>query len=56
VAAEALGVRPDEVSFTPSGTDAVHRGLLGLVRGSRRGDVVVEPPPGIRRIRTLERG
>jgi cysteine desulfurase len=41
VAAEALGVRPDEVSFTPSGTDAVHRGLLGLVRGSRRGDVVV---------------
>ena len=30
--AEALGVRRDEVSFTPSGTDAVHRGLLGLVR------------------------
>ena len=28
--AEALGVRRDEVSFTPSGTDAVHRGLLGL--------------------------
>lgn len=28
--AEALGVRPDEVSFTASGTDAVHRGLLGL--------------------------
>ena len=38
--AEALGVRADEVSFTPSGTDAVHRGLLGLVRGSRRGDLV----------------
>src|SRR3954470_7777269 len=39
--AEALGVRRDEVSFTPSGTDAVHRGLLGLVAGSRRGRVVV---------------
>jgi cysteine desulfurase len=30
--AEALGVRRDEVSFTASGTDAVHRGLLGLAR------------------------
>ena len=39
--AVALGVRPDEVTFTPSGTHAVHLGLLGLVRGSRRGDVVV---------------
>ncbi|WP_416953184.1 cysteine desulfurase family protein [Nocardioides sp. T5] len=39
--AEALGVRPDEVTFTPSGTHAVHLGLLGLVRGSRRGAVVV---------------
>jgi cysteine desulfurase len=39
--ADALGVRADEVSFTPSGTHAVHLGLLGLVRGSRRGDVVV---------------
>lgn len=39
--AAALGVRPDEVTFTASGTDAVHRGLLGLVRGSRRGDLVV---------------
>jgi cysteine desulfurase len=29
--AEALGARRDEVSFTSSGTDAVHRGLLGLV-------------------------
>lgn len=28
--AQALGVRRDEVSFTSSGTDAVHRGLLGL--------------------------
>ncbi len=40
--ADALGVRPDEVTFTPSGTHAVHLGLLGLVRGSRRGDVVVQ--------------
>ncbi len=31
--AEALGVRADEVSFIASGPDAVHRGLLGLVRG-----------------------
>jgi cysteine desulfurase len=34
--AEALGVRPDEVTFTASGTAAVHRGLLGLHRGSER--------------------
>ena len=39
--AGALGVRADEVTFTPSGTHAVHLGLLGLVRGSRRGDTVV---------------
>jgi cysteine desulfurase len=39
--ADALGVRADEVTFTPSGTHAVHLGLLGLVRGSRRGDGVV---------------
>lgn len=38
--ADALGVRADEVTFTPSGTHAVHLGLLGLVRGSRRGDGV----------------
>ncbi len=36
VLAEALAVRPDEVSFTGSGTEAVHRGLLGLVRGRAR--------------------
>jgi cysteine desulfurase len=36
--AEALGVRPDEVSFTPSGTHAVHLGVLGLLAGhARRG-------------------
>ncbi len=34
--AEALEVRPDEVTFTPSGTAAVHLGLLGLHRGARR--------------------
>jgi cysteine desulfurase len=44
VAAEALGVRPDELTFTSSGTDAVHRGLLGLVRGSRRGRTVCFSP------------
>lgn len=31
VVAESLGVRRDEVSFTSTGTEAVHRGLLGLV-------------------------
>lgn len=31
VVAQSLGVRRDEVSFTGSGTEAVHRGLLGLV-------------------------
>ena len=39
--AEALGVRPDEVTFTPSGTDAVHLGLLGLLRAAARGRRVV---------------
>lgn len=42
VVADCLGVRPDEVSFTSSGTDAVHRGLLGLVAARpQRGDRVV---------------
>ena len=31
--ADALGVSPGEVSFVPSGTHAVHLGLLGLARG-----------------------
>jgi cysteine desulfurase len=40
--AEALGVQADEVTFTTSGTEAVHRGLLGLHRGARgRGDRIV---------------
>jgi cysteine desulfurase len=34
--AGSLGVRPDEVTFTASGTDAVHRGLLGLRAGRAR--------------------
>jgi cysteine desulfurase len=42
VTAEALGVRADEVTFTASGTEAVHRGLLGLHRGAeRRGDTLL---------------
>lgn len=40
VVAECLGVRADEVGFTGSGTDAVHRGLLGLVRARSGGSVV----------------
>jgi cysteine desulfurase len=36
VVAQCLAVRPDEVSFTGSGTEAVHRGLLGLHRGRTR--------------------
>lgn len=40
--AEALGLRPDEITFTASGTEAVHRGLLGLRRGRlRHGDAIV---------------
>ncbi|WP_248582228.1 aminotransferase class V-fold PLP-dependent enzyme [Nocardioides sp. InS609-2] len=36
VVASSLGVRTGEVTFTSSGTDAVHRGLLGLMRGRER--------------------
>lgn len=36
VAADCLGARPDEVTFTSSGTAAVHLGLLGLLRGRSR--------------------
>jgi cysteine desulfurase len=35
VAAE-LGARPDEVTFTASGTQAVQLGILGALRGNRR--------------------
>ncbi len=40
VVAECLRVHADEVGFTASGTDAVHRGLLGLVAASRADGVV----------------
>jgi len=40
VVAECLGVRADEVGFAGSGTDAVHRGLLGLVRARSGGGIV----------------
>ena len=40
--AAVLGARPDEVSFTSSGTEAVALGLAGLVRGRERvGDLVL---------------
>ena len=38
--AECLGAHPDEVGFAGSGTDAVHRGLLGLVRARTAGGIV----------------
>lgn len=40
VTAEALGVRADEVTFTGSGTEAVHRGLLGLLTAGSPGGLV----------------
>ncbi len=36
VVAECLGVRADEVTFTPSGTHACHLGVLGLLAGRAR--------------------
>ncbi len=42
VVAGCLGVRPDEVTFTASGTEAVHRGLLGLhAARARAGTTIV---------------
>ncbi|MFK0279257.1 cysteine desulfurase/sulfurtransferase TusA family protein [Streptomyces sp. NPDC090499] len=35
-AAEAVGCRPDELTFTPSGTRAVHAGIAGALAGRRR--------------------
>lgn len=35
-AAEAVGCRPDELGFTPSGTHAVHSGIAGALAGRRR--------------------
>ncbi|MBY8875821.1 aminotransferase class V-fold PLP-dependent enzyme [Micromonospora sp. PLK6-60] len=40
--AQVLGVRPDELSFTPSGTAAAHSAVLGGLAGRRRaGDTLV---------------
>ncbi|HEX5542331.1 MAG TPA: aminotransferase class V-fold PLP-dependent enzyme [Micromonospora sp.] len=40
--AEVLGVRPDEISFTSSGTAAAHAAVLGGLAGHRRaGDTLV---------------
>ncbi|MFF7213515.1 cysteine desulfurase/sulfurtransferase TusA family protein [Streptomyces sp. NPDC008238] len=35
-AADAVGCRPDELVFTPSGTHAVHAGVAGALAGRRR--------------------
>ncbi|MEU9110405.1 aminotransferase class V-fold PLP-dependent enzyme [Streptomyces sp. NPDC048483] len=35
-AAEAVGCRPDELVFTPSGTQAVHSGIFGSLAARRR--------------------
>ncbi|MFI9624342.1 cysteine desulfurase/sulfurtransferase TusA family protein [Streptomyces sp. NPDC052042] len=35
-AAEAVGCRPDELTFTPSGTLSVHSGIFGALAGRRR--------------------
>ncbi|MGG7608730.1 aminotransferase class V-fold PLP-dependent enzyme, partial [Streptomyces sp. ZG43] len=35
-AAESVGCRPDELVFTPSGTQAVHSGMAGALAGRRR--------------------
>ncbi|MEU1281981.1 aminotransferase class V-fold PLP-dependent enzyme [Streptomyces sp. NPDC005805] len=41
-AAEAVGCRPDELVFTPSGTRALHAGISGALAGRRRvGDRLV---------------
>ncbi|TDB86860.1 aminotransferase class V-fold PLP-dependent enzyme, partial [Micromonospora fluostatini] len=40
--AQTLGVRPDELSFTPGGTAAAHSAVLGGLAGRRRaGDTLV---------------
>ena len=42
VVADCLAVRPDEVTFTPSGTHACHLGVLGLLAGRvRHGDLLL---------------
>jgi cysteine desulfurase len=40
--AEAIGCRPEELTFTPGGAEANRRGISGLLRGRRRsGDAIV---------------
>jgi cysteine desulfurase len=41
VVAQCLGVRPDEVVFTSSGTEAVHKGLIGMIAASEKAPVAV---------------
>jgi cysteine desulfurase len=36
IVAKALGARPEELSFTASGTQAIQLGMLGTLRGRRR--------------------
>ncbi len=37
-AAEAVGCRPDELTFTSSGTRAVHTGIAGALAGAAASD------------------
>lgn len=39
--AQTLGARPDEVSFTSGGTQALHAAVLGTLRGNQRRDTFV---------------
>jgi cysteine desulfurase len=39
--ADVLAVRPDEVAFRPSGTDACHAAVLGALRAARAGRIFV---------------
>lgn len=43
--AAIFGVRPPEVSFTSSGTEAVHLAILGSLRGRRRNGVEILTSP-----------
>ena len=39
--AEAIGARPDELSFAANGTQALHAAVLGTLAGDRRRPVFV---------------
>jgi cysteine desulfurase len=39
--AEAIGARPDELSFTANGTQALHAAVLGTLAGNRRSPTLV---------------